>query len=213
MTFEEKDDEPAQPKTRAEALQERYRKTNQEQKREWDPVFERWVAVEDLAPKQHGATIVGISLDGPLNTAGKTEDVANAMRERQDKMKAAQAKAKADLLARRRKEQEEEEEEMQLRQRLDPALKAWSEEYGKKKNIRALLAGLDSVMYEDSGWNKVSMADLLQPSQVRRVHRRANMKVHPDRVGRLSHEKRFIAKRIFDALTQAYSEFENSGQA
>ena len=32
-----------------------------------------------------------------------------------------------------------------LKAQLDPQLKQWSEDHGKKKNIRALLAGMDQV--------------------------------------------------------------------
>ena len=35
--------------------------------------------------------------------------------------------------------------------------------------------------------------------------------VHPDRTVRLSIEKRFVGQRIFDALSQAFSEFEANG--
>jgi hypothetical protein len=35
--------------------------------------------------------------------------------------------------------------------------------------------------------------------------------VHPDKLVNLSVEQRFVGKRIFDALSQAYAEFEESG--
>ena len=54
----------------------------------------------------------------------------------------------------------------------------------------------------------VSMADLLDVKAVTKSYRKATIVVHPDRTGNLDHEKRFIAKRIFDALTQAKTEFD-----
>ena len=52
------------------------------------------------------------------------------------------------------------------------------------------------------------MADLLDVKAVTKSYRKATIVVHPDRTGNLDHEKRFIAKRIFDALTQAKTEFD-----
>merc|ERR1712070_640521 len=96
----------------------------------------------------------------------------------------------------------EEDSEMELRQRLDPMLKQWSEEYGQKKNIRALLAGLDQVMplvWPDKPFTPASMADLLDDAKVKKAYQKAVLKVHPDKVRRLPHENRFVAKRAFDA--------------
>lgn len=49
-------------------------------------------------------------------------------------------------------------------------------------NIRALLASLDSVLWEGSGWTKPGMADLVEKGRVKRAYMRANLIVHPDKV-------------------------------
>ena len=55
------------------------------------------------------------------------------------------------------------------------------------------------------------MGDLLDEKAVTKYYRKASIVVHPDRTTKLDHEKRFIAKRIFDALTQAKAEFDKNG--
>lgn len=49
-------------------------------------------------------------------------------------------------------------------------------------NIRALLASLDTVLWEGSGWTKPGMADLVDKSRVKKAYMRANLIVHPDKV-------------------------------
>ena len=66
------------------------------------------------------------------------------------------------------------------------------------------------VMWEGSGWKPISIGDLLEPKKVKRAYYRASRFVHPDKLVNLSVEQRFVGKRIFDALSQAYAEFEES---
>jgi hypothetical protein len=41
---------------------------------------------------------------------------------------------------------------------------------------------LDRVLWEDAGWKKVGMADLVMPNKVKIVYMKAIAKVHPDKV-------------------------------
>lgn len=36
-------------------------------------------------------------------------------------------------------------------------------------NVRGLLGSLQTVLWEDSGWQPINMGDLLEPAQVRKV--------------------------------------------
>ena len=63
-------------------------------------------------------------------------------------------------------------------------------------------------LWEGAKWKPVSIGDLLETKAVTKYYRKASIVVHPDRTGNLDHEKRFIAKRIFDALAQAKTEFD-----
>ena len=67
------------------------------------------------------------------------------------------------------------------------------------------------VMWEGSGWKPISIGDLLEAKKVKRAYYKASRFVHPDKLVGLSVEQRFVGKRIFDALSQAYAEFEESG--
>ena len=99
----------------------------------------------------------------------------------------------------------------QLHVELGPKLKEWSEAHGKKKNVRALLSGMDKVMWPESRWQPISIADLLDAKRVKRAYYKATRACHPDKLVHLSFEQRFVGTRVFDALSQAYSDFEDSG--
>jgi hypothetical protein len=87
-------------------------------------------------------------------------------------------------------------------------LKAWAEEHGQKKQLRALLANLHTILWEGSGWKPISLADVLDDGKVKKVYFKASRVVHPDKTGHLDAEKRFVAKRVFDSLTQAKVDFD-----
>ena len=53
---------------------------------------------------------------------------------------------------------------------------------GKESNLRALLGSLDTVLWADSGWKKVNMSELLNPSKVKLNYMKGIAKVHPDKV-------------------------------
>lgn len=56
---------------------------------------------------------------------------------------------------------------------------------GKEGNLRALLASLDAVLWEESGWKKVGMGELILAGKVKVVYMKGIGKVHPDKVCRL----------------------------
>ena len=156
------------------------------------------------------AKIQGVKLDAS-NAVGKSSHVASAIRKRVEEMEEAQVAAKKELRDREDKKKMEAEELEAVRGKLEPRLKAWCEEYGKKRQLRALLSSLDKVLWEDSGWKPLSLGDVLNPKQARKWYLKASLKVHPDKTHGLDAEKRFIANRVFDALSQANSVFEENG--
>jgi hypothetical protein len=182
-------------------------------KRVWDPVDERWVEVEQAKP--HGATVPrssaqkvrGISLDAS-NAFGKSKDVADAINKRVDDMKKSQAKAQEELRQRKDKEEADKNAEDEVRKRLEPKIKAWSEEHGKKKQLRALLGTLHTILWPGAKWKQISIGDMLDDSKCKKFYHKATLVVHPDKTHHLDAEKRFLAKRIFDALSQAKVEFD-----
>lgn len=139
------------------------------------------------------------------------EEAVFARKQSLEEAIADKANSTKDEIRKRAEAQARDEEEMQqLRARLGPGLKSWSEEFGKKKNIRALLAGMDKVMWPEANWKPISIADLLEASKVKKAYYKASRYVHPDKLVGLSCEQRYVGQTIFDALSQAYAEFEAS---
>ena len=123
-------------------------------------------------------------------------------------MENSQQKAILELRSREAKKLKGDSEEDAVRRRLEPAMRAWGEEHGKKKQLRTLLANLHAVLWEGSGWKTINLMDVLDNSKVKRAYHRASRVVHLDKTGHLDAEKRFVAKRVFDVLTQAKVEFD-----
>jgi hypothetical protein len=86
-----------------------------------------------------------------------------------------------------------ENEEDAVRARLEPIIKTWSEEHGKKKQLRALLASLHTVLWPESGWKPVGLGDLLDDKKCKLYFHKASRVVHPDKTMELSIENRFLA--------------------
>jgi hypothetical protein len=72
------------------------------------------------------------------------------------------------------------DEKFALTDQVDAKLIAWKGT--NTDNLRALLGSLDKVLWEDAGWKKVGMADLVMPNKVKIVYMKAIAKVHPDKV-------------------------------
>ena len=200
---------PPPPKKNAQSLsQDTVQQLVREGKMRWDDVDQRYVAVEVVEEVRIGIQAVSI---GNEDLSSKAPEVQQAILERRQALQDAQEEKRARLRAQRSAAESEADAQITLKAQLDPQLKRWSEDHGKKKNIRALLSGMDQVMWEGSGWKPISIGDLLEPKKVKRAYYKASRFVHPDKLVNLSVEQRFVGKRIFDALSQAYAEFEESG--
>lgn len=217
--------------TRAQRLKREYEAKKQNANRVWDEVDQRWVEVDAKAGStvHRGSTSappgvsnggaasaaspakkeVGIKLD-PNNARGKSANVQAAVNQRVNEMRDSQQKAVQEVRERELKKKQSEAEEDEVRRKLEPKIKAWSEEHGKKKQLRALLSSLHTVLWEGAKWKPVSLGDILDASKCKKFYHKATLVVHPDKTGSLDAEKRFLAKRVFDALTQAKTEFDAS---
>lgn len=71
-------------------------------------------------------------------------------------------------------------EKFALSDSVDARLAAWKG--GKQDNLRALLASLDTVLWPEAGWKKISMAELILPNKVKIQYMKGIGKVHPDKV-------------------------------
>jgi hypothetical protein len=211
------------PLSRVEQLkQERIaREHKMAHKRVWDPIDERWIEVEPgTAPPGHKmagmeaapkAKVVGIKLDGS-SAIGKSAYVAQEVGKRVADMEAEQTKKVNELREREAKKKSDEEQEDIIRRQLDPKIKEWAEEHGKKKQLRALLASLHTVLWPGATWKQLTIGDLLDDGKVKRAFFKASLVVHPDKTHDLPIEHRFLAKRIFDSLSQAKADFDSEAK-
>lgn len=87
------------------------------------------------------------------------------------------------------------------------AYQAWATNNKEKRNIRSLLSTMHTVLPADSKWKPIGLGDVLEPSQVKKQYRKAMLIVHPDHTINLDSEHKFICKRIFEAINEAYDEF------
>ena len=74
----------------------------------------------------------------------------------------------------------EEQARIELKDSVDSRLATWKN--GKETNLRALVASLDTVLWPELGWQKVGMAELVTPNQVKIRYTKAIAKLHPDKV-------------------------------
>ena len=212
---------PSFNETRAEKLKREYEQKKQQANRVWDDVDQRWVEVD---PKQGNSARgsggangmpkkkeVGISLD-PANAVGKSASVQAAVNKRVNDMKESQEKALKEVREREQKKKMEEDQEDEVRKQLEPKIKAWAEEHGQKKQLRALLASLHTILWPGAKWKQISIGDVLPDAKCKKFFHKATLVVHPDKTHHLPPDQRFLAKRIFDALCQAKTEFDNGAK-
>lgn len=217
---------PPANETRAEKLKREYAQKNAKSNRVWDDVDQRWVEVDPKAAAGARATAsappganiakkkeVGLSLEASMaNAAGKSHQVQAAVHKRVNEVRNSQQKAIQEVKQREEAKKRAEAEEDVVRKKLEPRIKQWSEEHGKKKQLRALLGTLHTILWEGANWKPIGLGDLLDDGKCKRAFHKASRVVHPDKTHHLDAEKRFLAKRIFDALSQAKTQFDEGAK-
>ncbi|EHY55133.1 auxilin-like clathrin-binding protein required for normal clathrin function [Exophiala dermatitidis] len=99
------------------------------------------------------------------------------------------------------------DEKFRLAELVDARVQAWKG--GKADNLRALLGSLENVLWEGSGWKKISMADLVLPAKVKVQYMKGIAKVHPDKIPiDATTEQRMIAGAVFSTLNEAWDKFK-----
>lgn len=74
----------------------------------------------------------------------------------------------------------EDDEKFALSESVDARIVNWKN--GKQDNLRALLGSLDTVLWPESGWKKIGLAELVLPNKVKIQYMKGIGKVHPDKV-------------------------------
>lgn len=216
--------------TRSQRLKRQNEQKLKTSNRVWDDIDQRWVEVDPktsnsnagaargggggrpgAAPTMPKKKEVAVKLD-MSNAAGKSAKVQRAMQDRVNEMNATRQKAVLEVKEREALKKKREDEEDAIRVQLEPKIKAWAEEYGKRKQLQALLASLHTILWTGAKWKTISMGDILQPAKVKKFYFKATLVVHPDKTHDLPAEQRFLAKRIFDALSQAKTVWDEQSQ-
>ncbi len=66
---------------------------------------------------------------------------------------------------------------------------------------------MHTVLPPGTKWKAIGLGDVLEPGQVKKQYRKAMLVVHPDHTINADPESKFICKRIFEAINEAYDEF------
>lgn len=90
--------------------------------------------------------------------------------------------------------------------RLGAEMDKWAKQADGKewKDIRSLLSTLHEVMWPNSGWQPVSLSDLIADGAIKKHYRKAIIVSHPDRHQEAETEQQFRAERVFQALNESW---------
>ncbi|KAJ5995252.1 Ubiquitin-associated/translation elongation factor EF1B N-terminal eukaryote [Penicillium waksmanii] len=100
----------------------------------------------------------------------------------------------------------EDDEKFALSESVDLRITNWKN--GKQDNLRALLGSLDAVLWAESGWKKISLAELVLPNKVKIQYMKGIAKVHPDKIPTTATtEQRMISSAVFGTLNEAWDKF------
>ncbi|XP_054821640.1 auxilin-related protein 2-like [Prosopis cineraria] len=140
---------------------------------------------------------------------GESEERRRARLERHQRTRERAAKALAEKNQRDLQTQREQAERHRIAETLDVEIKRWAA--GKEGNLRALLSTLQYVLWPESGWQPVSLTDLITVASVRKVYRKATLCVHPDKVQQkgATLQQKYIAEKVFDLLKEAWNKFNS----
>ncbi|KAK1407484.1 hypothetical protein QVD17_39100 [Tagetes erecta] len=119
------------------------------------------------------------------------------------------AKALAEKEKRDRLAQKEQAERNRLAENLDADIKRWSN--GKERNLRALLSTLQYILGPESGWQAVSLTDIVTTNAVKKAYRKATLCVHPDKLQQrgATIQQKYICEKVFDLLKAAWNRFNS----
>ncbi|KAM0818737.1 putative UBA domain-containing protein [Seiridium cardinale] len=99
------------------------------------------------------------------------------------------------------------DEKFALSEKVDARISAWRD--GKRDNIRALIGSLDQVLWDNSGWKKVGLHELVVANRVKIHYMKAIAKTHPDKLPQdASTEVRLIAATVFATLNESWDKFK-----
>ena len=143
-----------------------------EQLERWGEANKVWTALVD------SGTVGRVAIDGRARSERALKSASSTV-QRINQAEAAEA-----------------EEKSTLHVSVETKLNDWRQ--GRESNLRSLLSSLDSILWEEAGWTKVTMAELVLPAKTKIAYMKAVAKVHPDKIPRsATTEQKMIATGVF----------------
>ncbi|KZV28861.1 auxilin-like protein 1 [Dorcoceras hygrometricum] len=145
-------------------------------------------------------------IDGTNNESAKR---SKARLERHQRIMERAAKALAEKNMRDLLAQKEQAERNRLAESLDADIKRWV--MGKEGNLRALLSTLQYILGPNSGWQPISLTEIITTPAVKKAYRKATLYVHPDKLQQrgASIQQKYICEKVFDLLKAAWNRFNS----
>lgn len=168
------------------------------------PDIDLWsFPTSDSTPNASGGSAADIDMAERKPSLNREQLVEQREAQIEDRVKAAlEFKQEVDENMKR------EAEELEVaKAKHDRNLTAWAMNNNEKRNVRVLLSNMHTVLWPGHKWKAISLGDIIEAKQVKLQYRKAMLVVHPDRCSTASAETRFIAKRVFEAINEAYEEF------
>ncbi|KAL3505315.1 hypothetical protein ACH5RR_035156 [Cinchona calisaya] len=144
--------------------------------------------------------------DGTNNESAQRR---KARLERHQRIMERAAKALAEKNLRDVLAQREQAERNRLAETLDADIKRWAS--GKEGNLRALLSTLQYILGPGSGWQPISLTEIVTSNAIKKAYRKATLYVHPDKLQQrgASIQQKYICEKIFDLLKAAWNKFNS----
>lgn len=154
------------------------------------------------------------SASGPAMQFSQPLNREELVRKRLAEEQARVEQAQREVDARRAAEESERSSKVEASNKLRTILDAWAKtpDGASWKDIRTLLSTVHEVIWKDSGWQPVGLADLLQDGAIKRIYRKAIIITHPDKMKDADPELQIRAERIFQALNEAFKAFQDGEQ-
>lgn len=72
--------------------------------------------------------------------------------------------------------------------------------------ILTLFLNDHQVLWPECGWQPVSLTDMINAAQVKKVYRKATLCIHPDKVQQkgANLQQKYVAEKVFDLLKVYY---------
>jgi tetratricopeptide (TPR) repeat protein len=157
-----------------------------EGKEKWDLARQDWefIAGVDFAGRHRSEASSGVGRCRKMLNTGDASNgaapISRATRPPPRRGPTPPSEALARLKQASQEAEAEDQARFELKDSVDARLAAWKN--GKETNLRALVASLDTVLWPELGWQKVGMAELVTPNQVKIRYTKAIAKLHPDKV-------------------------------